>query len=229
MTDIAHYEHSDRISTISLDDGKANVISPTMTAAINRALDRAEVDGTVVIITGRRRIFSAGFDLEILGRLDDETVGMLRGGFELVARLLAFPAPVVIACTGHALAMGSFLMCAADYRVGADGDYKIGANEVAIGLPMPLPALSILQHRLAPNLHTRSIALAEIFTPAAACGVGFLDHVVAPERVLEEARTVAERLATLDRKAYLATKSRMRSVTIDEIRAGIDADYPVRG
>lgn len=229
MTDIAQYERTDGISTISLDDGKANVISPTMISAINRALDQAEADGTVVVLAGRRRIFSAGFDLGILGRLDDEAAGMLRGGFELAARILAFPAPVVIACTGHALAMGSFLLCAADYRVGADGDYKVGANEVAIGLPMPLPALTILQHRLSPALHTRSIALAEIFTPAAACSVGFLDHVVAPERVLDEARTVAERLATLDRKAYVATKNRMRGTTIEEIRVGIDADYPVRG
>ena len=228
MTDIAHYERTDGISTISLDDGKANVISPTMIAAVNGALDQAEADGTVVILAGRRRIFSAGFDLQVLGRLDDEAAGMLRGGFELAARILAFPAPVVIACTGHALAMGSFLLCAADYRVGADGEYKIGANEVAIGLTMPLPALSILQHRLSPALHTRAIALAEIFTPTAACGVGFLDHVVTPERVLEEARTVAERLDTLDRKAYVGTKNRMRSAALDEIRSGIDADFPVQ-
>ena len=228
MTDIASYERNDDISTISLDDGKANVISPTMIAAVNRALDQAEADGTVVILAGRSRIFSAGFDLQVLGRLDDEAAGMLRGGFELAARILAFPAPVVVACTGHALAMGSFLLCAADYRVGADGEYKIGANEVAIGLTMPLPALAILRHRLSPALHTRAIALAEIFTPTAACGAGFLDLVVTPERVLEEARSVAERLAKLDRKAYVGTKNRMRSDAIDEIRSGIDADFPRR-
>ena len=228
MNDIAHYERHDSISTISLDDGKANVMSPAMIAAVNVALDRAEADATVVVLAGRRRLFSAGFDLEILGRLNDETIAMLRGGFELAARLLAFPAPIVVACTGHALAMGSFILCAADYRVGADGDFKVGANEVAIGLPMPLPALTILQHRLSPVFHTRSIALAEIFTPALACDVGFLDHVVESERVLDEAQSVAGRLATLDRKAYLATKNRLRSEVIDQIRKGIDADYPIR-
>ncbi len=229
MTDLVHYERHGAVSVLSLDDGKANVMSPRMIAAVNEALDQAEFDATVVVLAGRRRIFSAGFDLEVLGRLDDETVTMLRGGFELAARLLAFPAPVVIACTGHALAMGSFLLCAADYRVGADGEYKIGANEVAIGLTMPTPALAILQHRLAPTSFTRSIALAEIFTPAAACAVGFLDHVVRPELVLDEARTVAERLAALDRAAYFGTKRRLRDAVIQDIRHGIDIDYPVRG
>ncbi len=79
-----------------------------------------------------QRIFSAGFDLEILKNFNDDTLTMLRGGFELAARLMAFPAPVVIACTGHAMDMGSFLLCAADYRIGSAGEFKIGANEVAI-------------------------------------------------------------------------------------------------
>jgi enoyl-CoA hydratase len=227
VNEIVTYERRDAVGVITMDDGKANVMSPRMIAALNEALNSADADGVVVVLAGRPRVFSAGFDLDVLKRFDGETVGMLRGGFELAARLLGFPAPVVIACTGHGLAMGSFLLCAADYRVGAQGAFKIGANEVAIGLTMPTPALTILQYRIAPEALTRAVALAEIFTPDGAASVGYLDTVVEPERTVEEAIAVATRLASLDRRAYQGTKSLMRSDVIAAIRNGIEHDYPL--
>jgi enoyl-CoA hydratase len=227
MSEIVRYERHDTVGVITMDDGKANVMSPRMLSAVNAALDLAEADGVVVVLAGRPRMFSAGFDLEVLKRFDDETLGMLRGGFALAARLLAFPAPVVAACTGHGLAMGSFLLCAVDFRVGAQGHFKIGANEVAIGLTMPTPALAILENRLAPIAHTRAIALAEVFTPDGAATVGFLDVVVEAERTLEEAMSIATKLSALDRKAYRGTKALMRAELISAVRAGIETDYPL--
>ena len=109
---------------------------------------------------------------------------MLLGGFELAERLLGFPRPVVMACTGHALAMGSFLLCAGDYRVGAAGDFKLQANEVAIGLTMPLPAVAILRYRLAPSAFDRAVGLAEVCHPADAVAAGWLDRVVDPDEVV---------------------------------------------
>ncbi len=227
MSDIVTYERTGAIGTVTMDDGKANVMSPRMVLAVNEALDQAEAEEVVLVLAGRARMFSAGFDLEVLKRLDNETIGMLRGGFELAARLLDFPAPVVAACTGHGLAMASFLLCAADYRVGAEGAFKIGANEVAIGLTMPTPALAILQNRLASAAQTRAIALAEIFTPEGAVTAGFLDEVVSAERTVEHATDVATRLAALDRRAYQGTKRLMRSELIATVRAGIEHDYPL--
>src|SRR5580693_1234203 len=121
------------IATITLDDGKVNVLSPDMLDQVNTALDEA-ADAAVVVLTGRPGVFSAGFDLRVLQARDEAADRMIRGGFELAARLLTFPAPVLIACTGHAIAMGSFLLLSADYRIGAEGAYKITANEVAIGM-----------------------------------------------------------------------------------------------
>lgn len=228
MTNIVQCELQGTVATITLDDGRANAMSPTMQRAINDALDQAETDKAAVVLAGRKRIFSAGFDLEILKNFNDETVTMLRGGFELAVRLMSFPAPVVIACTGHAMAMGSFLLCAADYRIGSAGEFKIGANEVAIGLTMPTPALAMLRHRLSPTAITRSVVLAEIFDPVTAVGVGFLDQIVDAENVVAEAQSFAERLAPLDRAAYLGSKLRLHKETIDAVLTGIDTEYPRR-
>jgi enoyl-CoA hydratase len=182
----------------------------------------------VVVLAGRERFFSAGFDLEIIAKRNDETITMLRGGFDLAIRLLSFPSPVVAACTGHGLAMGSFLLCSIDYRVGANGPFKIGANEVAIGMTMPAAALAIVNHRLAPQHVTRAVALAEIFDPATAVQVGFLDEVVDASLVVSRAQEVAQKFTALDRKAHLATKMKMRQETIAAMRGGIDTEYPLR-
>ncbi len=149
MTDLLSYELNDSIATITLDDGRVNVLSPRMLSDINGALDRAEADDAIVVLAGRPGVFSAGFDLKILRAGGDEALAMLRAGFELAARVLSFPKPVVVACSGHAIAMGVFLLLSGDYRVGAAGPYKITANEVAIGLTMPRTAVEICRQRLA--------------------------------------------------------------------------------
>jgi enoyl-CoA hydratase len=150
---------------------------------------------------------------------------MVRGGFEFAVRLLEFPRPVVIACTGHAVAMGLFLSQAGDYRVGASGPYKFQANEVALGLTLPYAAVEILRYRMAPGCFDRATALAEIFPPDGALGAGLLDRVVAPELVAEVARGAAGALLGLNMDAHLATKLRARQQLRSAIRAGIDADY----
>ena len=154
------------VATITMDDGKANALSPAMLGELGAALDRAESDPVgAVVVAGRPGRFSGGFDLGVLGTGGVEAERMLRGGFELAERLLSFPRPIVMACTGHALAMGLFLLCSGDYRIGAAGDFKLQANEVAIGLTMPSPALTILRSRLTPSSFDRAVGLAEVFTP----------------------------------------------------------------
>src|SRR5262245_31356964 len=102
-----------------MDDGKVNALSPPMLGELAGALDRAAADRAAVLLTGREAVFSAGFDLPTLRVGGAESVAMVRAGFELAARLLAFPTPVTIACTGHAVAMGALLLLSGDYRVGA--------------------------------------------------------------------------------------------------------------
>ncbi len=224
METVVTYELDGGIATITLDDGKVNVLSRSTLAAINAALDRAEADGAVVVLIGREGLFSAGFDLAVLNAGGTDAVDMLREGFELAVRILAFPTPVVIACTGHAIAMGVFLLLSGDYRVGAAGPYRITANEVAIGLTMPRAAVEICRQRLTPAHFNRAVILAELFTPAVAVDAGFLDRVVPASELPDVARTTAELLTTLDMPAHAGSKLRARQPALQAIRAAIEAD-----
>ena len=144
--DSVHYSLQDKVATIRIDDGKRNALSPTVLREIYQALDRAEADGATVILTGRDSVFSAGFDLKVMKRGGFEALGMLRAGYALTARVMTFPHPVIVACNGHVMAMGVFLMLSADHVIGSRGDFKIAANEVAIGLTMPRVAAAMLRH-----------------------------------------------------------------------------------
>ena len=218
------YRLDDSIATITMDDGKMNVLSLPMFAALSAALDRAEADRAVVILTGREGVFSAGFDLRVLGAGGAATRDLVRTGFELAERVLSFPAPVVVACTGHALAMGVFLLLSGDYRVGAAGAYRIGANEVAIGITMPFFGVEICRQRLAPAHFHRAVVNAEIYAPDDAVGAGFLDRVVPAAELQAFARTTAGRLAQLDFDVHAASKRRARDHALRAIRAAIEAD-----
>jgi enoyl-CoA hydratase len=218
------YELDAAIATISMDDGKVNALSLDMLGELNAAFDRAEADGAVVVLAGRPERFSAGFDLPVLRAGGDDALDMLRGGFELAERLLSFPTPVVIACTGHAVAMGVFLLLAGDYRVGAAGPYKIQANEVAIGLTMPRAAVEICRQRLKPAQFTRAVLLAETFTPEEAVDAGFLDRAVPAAEVQDTARSTAAGWAAPYMRAHAGSKLRARDEMLRTLRAAIEAD-----
>ena len=224
MSDLVAYKLEHPICTITLDDGKVNVLSPQMLGQMNAALDRAGEDRAAVVLAGRKGKFSAGFDLAVIGKGGSDAVDMLINGFRLAERLLSFPMPVVIACTGHALAMGSFLLLSADYRIGADGAHKIGANEVAIGMTMPRFGVEICRQRLAPAHFHRAVISAEIYSPAGAVEAGFLDRVVPEDELIAAARDKATALAELNMPAHTATKLRARDKALQAVREAIEAD-----
>ena len=228
MTNV-NYELADGIATITVDDGKANAITIPLIDEIRAALDRAEADGAVVVLTGRPGRFSGGFDLPTLTAFTSESADLLKAGFDLAYRLLSFPRPVVIACTGHAIAMGSFLLLSGDHRIGiAEAGHKIGATEVAIGMAMPWAAVELLRQRLTRAHFERATLLAEVFTPEGAVDAGFLDEVVEEDRLAVQAREVATRLASLDGKAHHVTKQRARAGMLEVLAAAIQRDDEFR-
>jgi enoyl-CoA hydratase len=224
MSDPVTYLLEGSIATITMDDGKVNALSPRMLAALSGALDRAQRDHAVVVLAGRPGVFSAGFELPVLSAGGADARKMLRSGFELAHRLLSFPMPIVAACSGHALAMGAFLLLSSDHRIGAEGAFKIGANEVAIGLTMPRAAIQICRQRLATTHFDRSVINAEIYAPGAAVAAGFFDEVAAPEKLTASARETALRLAKLNLAAHAATKMRVRDAMLGALSRAIEAD-----
>ncbi len=224
MGTLVTYRLHDSVATITMDDGKVNVLSQAMLTELGAALGRAAADRAVVVLTGREGVFSAGLDLPVLRAGGTEAADLLRAGFELAARLLAFPTPVLIACPGHAVAMGAFLVLSGDYRIGSCGAYKLTANEVAIGMTMPRAAVEICRQRLTPACLNRAVVLAEVFPPDEAVTAGFLDRVVPAAELAQAAGRAAAELARLDLDAHAATKQRARKLAGIALREAIDAD-----
>jgi enoyl-CoA hydratase len=223
-TDTIQYALDDGIATITLDDGKRNALSPQLLAGIYRALDQAERDDAIVILTGREGVFSAGFDLNVMKRGGMPAIGMLKSGYALTARVLKYPRPVIAACNGHSLAMGVFLMLSADCVIGSRGDFIISANEVAIGMTMPRVAATVLRHRLRPADYQRAVVLAQYFDVEAAQAAGFFDELVAPDELGTKARELAEHYKQLDPHAHRVSKRRIRAALIRKIRLSIPLD-----
>jgi enoyl-CoA hydratase len=224
MSTLVTYDTQDGIATITMDDGKRNALTLGLLEELRTALDRAAHDQVVVVLTGREGVFSAGFDLKVLSAGGVTAVKLLQGGFELSQRLLSFPLPVVIACGGHAMAMGAFLLLSGDYRIGVQGPFKLSANEVAIGMTLPHCAIEICRQRLTPAHFNRATILAEVYGPEAAIDAGFLDRVVPQAELLDTANKLAADLSKLNMKAHTATKERVRAVALQAIRAAFDVD-----
>jgi enoyl-CoA hydratase len=220
--ELVRYELRDAVAVLRFDDGKANALSSAAIAALGRALDRAEKDeARALALLGRPGRFSAGFDLAVMGQGGEAMLELVRSGAELGLRLFEFGCPVVAGCSGHALAMGALLLLCADTRIGADGEFKIGLNEVAIGMPLPLFAIELAKARLSRRHLTRAVAEAEIYAPRGAVDAGWLDRVVAPEALAGEVLTEAVRLGALDARAHAASKRSLRADTAAAIRASL--------
>jgi len=224
MSDIVTYARHGGVGVITMDDGKANAVSLALQAGVHAALDASEADGVPVVLTGRTGILSAGFDLKTLAASGQPAVDMLNGGLQLSMRLLSFPTPVVVACPGHAIAMGIFLMLSGDYRIGVKGNYKYAANEVAIGMTMPFSTIEILRHRVTPAALTRAVVLAEAFTPDNAMENGVLDLVVDESELLTTAVQLAESYNALNMTAHAHSKKRLRAEMLSAMTAGLAKD-----
>jgi enoyl-CoA hydratase len=225
MSEAVRYELDGDVASITFDDGKANALSHAAIDALNAALDQGAAEAKAIVLAGRPGRFSAGFDLSVMKGGVDAVRALVHAGAELSVRIYSFETPVVLACTGHALAAGAILLMAADVRIGATGEFKIGLNEVAIGMPIPHFASELARDRLSRRHLTSATALATIYTPEGAVDAGYLDAVVAPDDVVATARDRAAALAaTLSPPAFRATRKVVRGPVATAIRAELDAD-----
>lgn len=212
------HEKLEDISIITLDDGKANAMGPSMIEALNNALDKAQESSRAVLIIGRPGLLSGGFDLSIIKSGDNNAIqAMVSAGARLLMRIYGFSIPVVMATTGHGVALGGFLLLAADYRFGVEGDYKIGLNEVAIGMTLPPFAQMLAKSRIPPQYLTNTVINAHIYDPESAQQVGFLDEVTPVESLLQTSINKTKELALLDPSAFKRTKQDFRQDDITRI------------
>src|SRR5438874_3313239 len=157
-------------------------------------------------------MLTGGFDLSIMRGADLAAVGdLVTLGGELMLRLYSSPTPVVCACTGHAVAAGALLLLASHYRVGAEGEFRIGLIETAIGMVLPDWARVLAGERLSRRHLQQATIEARVYQPAEAKDAGFLDRVAAAETVVDAAFEEATRLGALPAGAYGGNAEKMRS------------------
>ena len=211
------------VSIITLDDGKANVFSSAMSSTINQLLDEVPNDKGALLITGRQGLLSGGFDLKTMpGGEAKDIIEMTVNGFKLLARIYGFSRPVVVASSGHAIALGAFLLCCADYRVGAKGKYLVQANEHRNNMSIPIPILEISKSRISKRHWHRAILNAEAYPIDQSVEAGYLDEVVDEENLMKRAMEVATDLATLGHPHYQMTKDLDQKDILERINAGIE-------
>jgi enoyl-CoA hydratase len=224
VTELVSYELEDGIATLTLANGKVNAISPEVIAAFHAALDRSEADRAIVILTGTAGMLSGGYDLKVMTSGPQEAIALVAAGSGLARRMLAHPLPIVVACPGHAVAKGAFLLLSADYRVGVDGPFRIGLNEVQIGMTMHHVGIELARDRLRKSYFNRSVINAEMFGPVEAMAAGFLDAVVPADELMPSARAMAEQMKKLNPIAHANTKVKARRALLETLDAAIEED-----
>lgn len=224
MSELVQYSLNDGVATLTLANGKVNAVSPAVIADFNHALDQAEAAGAVVIVTGQPGILSGGYDLKVMTSSPQAALDLVAAGSTLARRMLAHPQPIIVACSGHAVAKGAFLLLSADYRIGVEGAFSIGLNEVKIGMTMHHVGIAIARDRLSKPVFQRAVINAEMFTPQSAIAAGFLDRVVPADQLLTVATAVAQEFKQLNMKAHTNTKLKVRKDLLDTLAAAIESD-----
>lgn len=224
MGELVSYQLADGVATLTLCNGKVNAVSPDLIAALNTALDRAAEDKAIVILTGQPGILSGGYDLKVMTSSPEAAIGLVTQGSTLARRMLSHPYPIIVACSGHAVAKGAFLLLSADYRIGVEGPFSIGLNEVQIGITLHHVGIALARDRLRKSAFNRCAINAEMLNPQAAKDAGFLDAVVSADELMPTALAMAQQLKKLNMTAHKNTKLKARKPLLDALDAGIELD-----
>ena len=212
------------VCVLRLDHGKPNSISQAVAEELIAALEEAEKSEEVqaIILLGKPGMFSGGFDLPTMAEGPVAAAAMVKAGGQLLVSIYGHPKPVVLGCTGHAIAMGAFMVMAGDFRIAARGAFKIGAKETAIGMTLPIFATELARACLSKRHLDRAIIQSTIYDPEGALDAGFLDRLVEPDRVEAEALEVAVQLAGLKQPAFRNNKRLVRGATVDRILSTLE-------
>jgi enoyl-CoA hydratase len=222
------YEVHDRVARASISNGKANALSPTVIQELSDALTRAEDAGEervgALVIAGTPGMLSGGFDLEVMRSGAKAAGTLVTDGGELFSRMYGSPIPIIVACTGHAIAAGALLLLGADARIGARGAFRIGLIETQIGMVLPRWAVELAQERLSKRHVQAATVGARVYDPDTAVDAGFLDAVVGAEELDDAVFAEAKLWADLPRAAYSGQVRMNRGERLGRLADAVAAD-----
>jgi enoyl-CoA hydratase len=219
-------DHDAGVRLLTLDRPPANAIDEELLGDLGAALTAAKNDDSVraLILTGAGRFLSGGFDL-VAPRRDDAAARRIAELYrDTHLALLELPKPTIAMVQGHAIAGGTVLALACDYRLGLDGDYKVGLNEVAIGASFPRVALEIVRLRLT---HARAAELllgAALYPASQAVRLGIVDELLPADKLESTVLRRAARMGAFPREAYAHTKAALIADAVHRVRAETEAE-----
>lgn len=209
------------VATVSLARGKVNALNGAVVSELRSRLAELEPDPLcrAVVLTGRGRFFSFGFDVpELYGLSKEEFTAYLESFTGLYTYLFAYPKPVVAALNGHAVAGGCMLGLACDVRVMASGGAKIALNEIRFGSSLIAGATEMLRFQVGSAAAARVLTSGAMLTAGEAREIGLVEEVAPEERVLERAREIASDLGSRAASAFAGVKRLLRGPVVEEMR-----------
>ena len=234
MADQVRIERIDDIAVVRMDRPPANALDLSLVRELDSALELLETQGgggdggggggaRGVVLTGVGNFFSAGLDLKVVPEYTDELQRDMIVAFgRMIGRLYAHPHPTVAAVNGHAVAAGTLLALACDYRIGPIGDCRLGLTGARVGIPYPVAAQAVIEAELDPATRRVMVLGAEQIGPDEAMEKGILDELLPADRVLERAVEVAQQRSTLPAEAYGKIKQQLRAEALRKIRAATE-------
>jgi enoyl-CoA hydratase/carnithine racemase len=209
---IQTFDHG-AVSELRLDRPPANALSPELVAALRAAVESAPAAGArALVLSGAPGMFSGGLDVPHLITLDRQAIlAAWRDFYGLLRSLAASPIPIAAAVTGHSPAGGAVLAIFCDARFMAEGDFKIGLNEVQVGIPMPPVIYQGLRRLVGPRQAERLCVGGPLFPPAEALRIGLVDELAPPQLVVERAVEWCRSLLALPPEAMASTRRLVRA------------------
>ena len=206
-------DHRSGIRELRLARPPVNALDDALIDALRRAVEAAPADGAhALVVSGRSGLFSAGLDIPALLSLDSaELARCFEGFFALMAALAASPIPIAAAITGHSPAGGAVIALFCDWRVMAEGPYRIGLNEVQVGLTVPELIQTALRRVVGAHRAERLLVSGQMIESEAALGIGLVDELAPVDEVPHRAVAWLEELLALPRQAMLETRDRARA------------------
>ncbi len=214
-----HIEPVDDVAVVRLERAPANAFDLSLARELDGALSDVESsDAKSLVLTGSGDFFSAGLDLKVVpGYSRSERRDMILALGKMVGRLYAISRPTIAAVNGHAVAAGTLLALACDYRVGPQGDYRFGFTGARVGIPYPIVAQAVIESELDPATTRIMLLGAEQFGPDEAVAKGILDELREPDEVLERAIGAARRRSQMPAETYGRIKQQLRAGALERI------------
>lgn len=213
------------IRELRLSRPPVNALSPELIAELRRQVEAAPGEGArAIVLSGGQGMFSAGLDVPLLLTLDRTAMAEMWRDFYALLRTLAYsPIPIVAAITGHAPAGGAVLALFCDWRVMAQGDWKIGLNEVQVGLILPPVIFQAFKRQVGAREAAKAVR-GLLFSPLEAERMGLVEELVPAERVVDRAVEWCQSILALPQQAMLFTRDQSRADLCGLFSQGVERE-----